>query len=375
MPFSRPIWVEISKSALAHNVEQIRKKAGKQEIIAVVKANAYGHGFVGTSKALKETGIKEFAVASLGEGLELRQGGIGTRGSKILILGYSLPSHAEEVVSSGFVQTVISTHEIRELAGAAEKLGKPARIQIKIDTGMHRLGAPAGDFNRLIESLKHYPMVKLEGVYTHYSSADEPESPITSIQYGTFKKALEPHKLGKRVKLHASNSAALINFPNYRFDKIRPGIALYGEYASPLVPREMNLKPILSLKSRIVEIKTLGTGHAAGYNRKFINETSQPCRMGILPVGYADGFMTRSSGYRDVLVRGRRCKVVGAVSMDFVHILLPDDLSIGVGEPVTLIGTDGKESLTAGELGEMLGTHAYEVLCLIPTRIPRKYVD
>ncbi len=375
MPFSRAIWIEVSKSALAGNVAQIRKLAKKQEIIAVVKANAYGHGLVGTSKALKEIGIKEFAVASVGEGLELRKAGIGGRGSKILVLGYSLPSHAEEVVRSGLCQTVISAHEIRALAGASEKLGKPARVQIKIDTGMHRLGAPAGDFNRLMEALARFPSVKLDGVYTHYSCADDADSPITQIQFDTFKKALAPHKLGKRVTLHASNSSALINFPRLKLDRVRPGIAIYGEYGSPSLPKKMSLTPALSLKSRIVEIKTLGTGHAVGYGRGFENVSSKSCRVGILPVGYADGFMTQSSGRREVLVRGRRCRVVGAVSMDFVHILLPDDLSIGVGEPATLIGSDGKERITAEELGEVLGTHVYEILCVIPTRIPRKYVD
>jgi alanine racemase len=359
MPFSRPIWVEISKGALAGNVTEIKNRAGNQDIIAVVKANAYGHGLVGTCKALREIGIREFAVASVGEGLELRRGGIGQRSSKILVLGYSLPTHAEEVVRSGLCQTVISSHEIRALAVASEKLGKPARIQIKIDTGMHRLGAPAGDFNRLMDALKHYPTVKLDGVYTHFSSADEPDNPITKIQFDTFKKALKPYKLNARVTLHASNSSALINFPRFKLDKIRPGIALYGEYASPMVPRRLSLTPALSLKSRLVEVKTIGCDHGAGYNRRFVNETSDPCRLGILPVGYADGFMTASSGRREVLIRGRRCRVVGAVSMDFVHVLLPDDLSIGVGEPVTLIGTDIGETITATELGEVLGTHAY----------------
>ncbi|MCK4721410.1 alanine racemase [bacterium] len=375
MPFSRPIWVEISKGALAGNVTEIKNRAGNQDIIAVVKANAYGHGLVGTCKALREIGIREFAVASVGEGLELRHGGIGQRSSKILVLGYSLPTHAEEVVRSGLCQTVISSHEIRALAVASEKLGKPARIQIKIDTGMHRLGAPAGDFNRLMDALKHYPTVKLDGVYTHFSSADEPDNPITKIQFDTFKKALKPYKLDARVTLHASNSSALVNFPRFKLDKIRPGIALYGEYASPMVPRRLSLTPALSLKSRLVEVKTIGSDHGAGYNRRFVNETSDPCRLGIIPVGYADGFMTASSGRREVLIRGHRCRVVGAVSMDFVHVLLPDDLSIGVGEPVTLIGTDNGETITATELGEVLGTHAYEILCLIPTRIPRKYVD
>ena len=375
MPFSRPIWVEISKSALENNVGEIQKRAGDQSIIAVVKANAYGHGLVGTARALMDIGIKEFAVAGLGEGLELRHSGIKGRGIKILVLGYSLPTHAHEVVESGMCQTVISAHEIRALAGASEKLGKPARIQIKIDTGMHRLGAPVGDFGRLLEAVRHYPRVKLEGIYTHYSSADEYESPITRIQYDTFKKAINKFKIGKNVKLHASNSSALINFPRYKFDKVRPGIAIYGEYTSPDMPHRMSLTPVLSLKSRIVEVKTIGPGHGAGYNRRFVNETGSPCRLGILPVGYADGFMTVSSGKREVLVRGRRCRVVGAVSMDFVHILLPDDMSIGVGEPVTLIGTDGSETITAGEIAKVLGTIPYEVLCLIPTRIPRKFVD
>jgi len=375
MPFSRPIWVEVSRGAIASNVAEVARHAGDQEIIAVVKANAYGHGLAGTAKALRDAGVRMFAVASVGEGLELRDSGIGGRGSRILVLGYSLPTHADEVVASGLCQTVISVHEIRALAGAAEKLGKPARVQIKIDTGMHRLGAPRGDFNRLMDALARFPSVQLEGIYTHYSSSDDADSPVTRIQYEHFTESLAPYKLGKRVKLHASNSAALINFPGYKFDMIRPGIALYGEYGAPSVPRRLSLIPALSLKSRIVEIKTIGPGHGAGYNRRFVNETLKQCRVGILPVGYADGFMTASSGKRDVLVRGRRCRVIGAVSMDFAHILLPDDLSIGVGEPVTLIGSDGKECVTATELARTLGTHVYEVLCLIPTRLPRKYVD
>ena len=375
MPFSRAIWVEVSKGALAANVTEVRKRASGQHLIAVVKANAYGHGLIGTAKALREGGVSEFAVAGLGEGLELRQAGIGGRGGRVLVLGYSLPSHAEEVVQSGLVQTVISVHEIRALAGAAERLGKRARVEIKIDTGMHRLGAPPGDFPRLLDAVERFPSVGLEGVYTHYASADEADNPLTRAQFRLFRKTLEAHKLPKRVRLHASNSSALINFPRLNLDSVRVGIALYGEYGSPDIPRRMALTPALSLKSRIAEVKTLRPGDGAGYGHRFVNRTSSPCRLGIIPVGYADGFLTASTGRREVLVRGRRCRVVGAVSMDFAHFLLPDDLSIGVGEPVTLIGADGSERITAEEVGSLLGTHVYEVLCLIPHRVPRKYVE
>lgn len=375
MPFSRAVWVEISKSALDANVRNIRSRAGNQELIAVVKANAYGHGLVGTSLALKESGVKEFAVASLGEGFELRDAGIGKKGTSVLILGYSQPSHAHEVVESGFCQTVISAHEIRSLAGAAEKLGKPARVQIKIDTGMHRLGVPPGDFSRLLDAIEQFPQVKLEGIYTHYASADEFDSELTRKQFNLFRKTLGKRNFGREVKLHASNSSALVNFPRMKLDAVRIGIALYGEYTSPEIPRRMNLSPVLTLKSRIAEIKTVKPGDGAGYNHRFVNNTRQPVRLGILPVGYADGFMTKSSGKREVLIRGKRCRVVGAVSMDFTHVLLPDDLSIGVGEPVTLLGSDGKERISADELAALFGTHVYEILCLIPTRIPRSYVD
>lgn len=375
MPFSRAIWVEVSRSALAWNVWEVRRRAAGQEITAVIKANAYGHGLVGTAQALKDAGVTEFAVASLGEGLELRDAGIGGPGSRVLILGYSLPSHADEVVASGLCQTVISVHEIRSLAGAAERLDRPAHVQIKIDTGMHRLGAPPGDFPRLMDALKRFPSVILDGVYTHYASADESENPLTTEQFGLFRKTIAPFKLPDGVELHASNSSAIINFPDLRLDRVRVGIALFGEYASPDVPRILSLKPVLRLKSRIAEVKTLRSGDGAGYGHKFINESASPCRLGIIPVGYADGFMRDSSGKREVLIRGRRCRVVGAVSMDFAHILLPDDLSIGVGEPVTLIGTDGKDRIGPEDLAELLGTIVYEVLTLIPTRIPRKYVD
>jgi alanine racemase len=375
MPFSRAIWAEVSKSALANNAAEILKRAPGQDLIAVVKANAYGHGLAGTARALKDIGVCHFGVASLWEGLELKHEGIGGRGSRILILGYSLPSHADEVVASGFCQTVISVHEIRMLAGASERLGKPARVQIKIDTGMHRLGAPPGDFPRLLDALERFPNVKLEGVYTHYACADEPENPLTGRQFKLFMETIAPFELPGHVKLHASNSAAVVNFPRFKLDRVRVGIALFGHYASLSVPRRMALQPALSLKSRIAEIKALLPGQGAGYNHRFVNQAKSACRLGIIPVGYADGFMTASTGRREVLVRGHRCRVVGAVSMDFAHILLPDDLSIGVGEPVTLIGRDGDEEITAQELATLLDTHVYEILCLIPTRIPRKYVD
>ncbi|HEX9746452.1 MAG TPA: alanine racemase [bacterium] len=375
MPFSRAIWVEVSRPAIASNVEKVSARAGDQKLIAVVKANAYGHGLTGTAVALRDAGVSEFAVASLGEGFELRNAGIGGKDATILILGYSQPSHATEVVESGFCQTVISVHEIRALAGAAEKLGKQAKVQIKIDTGMHRLGAPPGDFPRLLDALKRFPMVQLEGVYTHYAAADEADNPITRKQFKLFKKTIPSNGFEKKVTLHASNSSALINFPRLKLDAVRVGIALYGEYASPNVPRKLDLTPVLNLKSRIAEVKTVKPKDGAGYNHRFVNNTKEPIRLGILPVGYADGFMTRSSGTREVLVRGRRCRVVGSVSMDFVHILLPDDLRIGVGEPVTLLGGDGEDRITAEELAKLYGTHVYEILCLIPTRIPRKYVD
>lgn len=375
MPYTRAAWVEVSKSALANNVTEILKRAAGQDLIAVVKANAYGHGASDAATALKEIGVRNFAVASLWEGLELRHAGIGGRGGRILILGYSQPSHADEVVASGFCQTVISVHEIRMLAGASERSGKPARVQIKIDTGMHRLGAPPGDFPRLLDAIKRFPNVRLEGVYTHYASADEPDNPLTQQQFRLFKETLESHKLGKHVKLHASNSSALVNFPRLKLDSVRPGIAIYGHYASANVPHRLDLLPALSLKSRIAEVKTINKGQGAGYNYRFMNEGKTPVRLGIIPVGYADGFLTGSSGRREVLVRGHRCRVVGAVSMDFTHIMLPDELSIGVGEPVTLIGKDGSDEITAEELAGLFGTHVYEILCLIPTRLPRKYID
>ncbi|HDS29424.1 MAG TPA: alanine racemase [Firmicutes bacterium] len=375
MPFSRAIWVEVGKSALTHNVAQVKKRARGQGLIAVVKANAYGHGLAGTALALRDAGVSQFAVASLGEGLELRDAGIGKPQSGILILGYSLPSHADEVVASGLCQTVISVHEIRSLAGAAERLNKKAHVQIKIDTGMHRLGAPPGDFPRLMDALRRFPSVVLDGVYTHYSSADVNDSRFTEQQYELFGKTIEPFKLPETVRLHASNSSALINCPSLKLNDVRVGIALFGEYASPEVPKILDLKPVLRLKSRIAEVKALKPGDGAGYGHRFINQSGSPCRLGIIPVGYADGFLRHSSGKREVLIRGRRCRVVGAVSMDFAHILLPDDLSIGVGEPVTLIGTDGKDHIGAEELARVLDTIVYEILTLIPTRIPRRYVD
>lgn len=370
----RPAWAEVDLSAIASNMKQLRRAAAPgARIMGVVKANAYGHGAVPVSNAVLRNGADYLGVAILDEARELRQAGIT---APILILGYTPCEQAEEAVNLDITQTVYSWEGAHAISQAAVKLKKQAKIHIKVDTGMGRLGFPA-DESSVAEIIKAaaLPGIAVEGIMTHFSVADTADKEYTYHQYALFSEVIS--QLRKRgfpdVIKHAANSAALIDLPGVHLDMVRAGISVYGLYPSQEVQKgNLDLKPALSLKARVAYVKTVPADTSISYGRTFV--TKGETRIATIPVGYADGYSRLLSNKAHALAHGARVPVIGIVCMDQLIIDISEVPEVRVGDTVTLIGREGEQSVTADELADLIGTINYEIVCMISSRIPRLYV-
>jgi len=368
---SRPTWVEVNLKAVDHNLKEVRRLVGnKTKIMAIVKADGYGHGAIEIAKRVVKAGVDYLGVASLKEGKELRSAKIRL---PILILGYTFPSRIEEVVKYSLTQTVYDLDLIRALDRAAQKLNKKAKVHIKVDTGMGRLGVLPKRVADLVGSLSSLSNLKMEGMFTHFSSADEDEE-YTLEQLAKFNKVIKSlERRGVSFPLkHTANSAAIIRFPQTHFNLVRAGIMLYG--LSPfekqsLIGKKVSLKPALSLKTKVISVKELPAGSSVSYGRTY--KTKKRAKLAVIPLGYADGFSRLLSNCGEALVRGRRVPIRGRVCMDFSIIEASE--SIKVGEEVVLIGKQGKEEIKVEEIAKKMKTINYEVVCLIGRRVPRIY--
>lgn len=369
----RPVWAEVNLDNLAHNMQNIKKITKSKEIMAVVKADAYGHGAIDIVPVLLRNGAKSLAVAVLSEAIELRKSGIKC---PILILGFTPPSFIDEILRYNIEQTVYSYEFAQELSKVAREKNEIAKIHIALDTGMGRIGYLKEE-ESLEEILKisKLPNIKVEGVFSHFSSADEEDKTYTKVQIDRFdwfcreliKKGVS---IGKR---HISNSAAIIELSDCDLDAVRPGIILYGYYPSNEVKKDrISLKPVMSLKTNVVNIKKVKAGEYIGYGRAF--KTEKETVIATLPVGYADGYSRLLTGKAKVLVRGEYAPVVGKICMDQCMIDITHIKDIKVGEEVILIGEDGNNKITAEEIGDLIGTISYEILCVLGKRVPRVYI-
>ena len=352
----------IDLPALSRNLEKLQELGGT--IRAVVKADAYGHGAVSIAESLAASGIERFAVALVEEGIELRQGGI--RG-EILVMGpadASLRALVEEhrlvpVLSSG-----------SQLAAWLESRGEyPVPVHLKVNTGMNRLGLPAGDLGTAVQRVRACSELRLEGLMTHFADADEPESTRTAEQRAQFAdtlRSLDPGD-GEGVEIHCANSAALLHHPSNNAESSRPGLALFGYDPAG---RRTDLEPVMSVHARIVQVHELATGESVGYGGRW--QALRPSRIGTVPVGYADGYPWRLGGRAEVLIHGRRTPVVGAVSMDMLAVDLTDG-SATEGDRVVLLGRQGSESIDAPEFARRSGTSVYEILCAFGGRLEKVY--
>ncbi|MEN9938142.1 MAG: hypothetical protein RLZZ387_4721, partial [Chloroflexota bacterium] len=367
-PPDRPTWARIDLDAVAHNARRLREIAGVP-LIAVLKADAYGHGAVRVGRAALSAGAAMLAVATLGEARALREAGIA---APILVLGYTPPWQAREVALLGVACALFDMDTARALAEAGAALGRPVRAHVKVDTGMARLGlAPeeAAPFLRSLRGLGDGLVV--EGLYTHFATADSADESFAREQLRRFRATLaEVEAAGLRPPIvHAANSAGLLRLPEARLDMVRPGIALYGLRPSAETPLPPDMRPALSFHSEVAQVRELPVDTPVSYGGAY--RTPRPARIATVPVGYADG-LRRSPPWREMLVRGARAPVVGRITMDYAMLDVTDVPGVRRGDPVVIIGRQGNECISAEEVAGWLGTISYEVVATILPRVPRE---
>lgn len=369
----RPVWAEVDLDRLAHNMREIRKAAKSKDIIAVIKADGYGHGALDIAPVLLENGATRIAVAVLNEAVELRRGGLEC---PIMILGFTPPSLIDLILRYDIEQTVYSYELAHELSVLARKKNKVAKIHIAVDTGMGRIGfLPNEESVEEVYKISKLPNIVIEGLFSHFSSADEKNKEYTSMQfekYNWFYNRLKEKGININIR-HIANSAAIIDLPETHYEAVRPGIILYGYYPSNEVYKEkIDLKPVMSLKTNIVHIKKVPPGEYISYGRKY--QTNRESVIATLPVGYADGYTRLLYNKAKVIVNGKLVPVIGRICMDQCMIDVTEIEDVKVGDEVILMGEQSNIKFTADDIAELLGTINYEVTCMISKRVPRVYV-
>lgn len=365
-------YVSVDLGAIRHNIMQERKKLDKDtKILAVVKADAYGHGAVPVSKALYDL-VDAYGVATIEEGIELREAGID---KMILVLGYTGICHFSDLIGYDISQTVYSYEMAEELNKEALRLGKKARIHIKLDTGMGRIGfSPKKENIMVIKQISQLPGIDMEGIFTHFARADETSlEPVKEPlrQYREFSDALE--KKGVKIPIHhAANSASIMRFKESNMDMVRSGITTYGMYPSEEVEKELlDIRPAMEWKACISYIKEVPAGTPIGYGGTYVTEKT--ATIATVAVGYADGLKRDLSGKGHVLVCGKKAPIRGRICMDQFMIDVSDIPEAKAGDYVTIFGRDGGEFLPVEEVAELSHSFNYEYVCGITGRVPRKY--
>ncbi|MGG5461070.1 alanine racemase [Clostridium sp. B9] len=368
----RPVWAEIDLDAIANNMKEIKNLVGDKEIIAVVKANAYGHGALDVAPTLLENGASKLAVAIITEADELRLSGIK---APIMILGYTPLSFAEDLINNKIEQTVYDLEYAKELSHIAVGLKKKAKIHIALDTGMGRIGFLPNEENleKVLEICK-LPGIEVVGLFTHFSTADEEDKTYTYEQFSklkNFNKALEENGVHIPLK-HASNSGAIIDLPETYLDGVRCGIISYGYYPSEEVKKEnLKLLPALTLKTTVAYVKELEKDMYVSYGRT--HKTESKSKIATLPIGYADGYSRLLSGKAKVIINGQFANVIGRVCMDQCMIDVTHIDEVKTGDEVILLGEADGLKFDANDMAEIMGTINYEILCMISHRVPRIY--
>ncbi len=358
-------WIELDSAALSHNIAAIRSRVGSRPIVAVIKGNGYGHGLVEMGRMLQREGVRHMAVAKVAEALALRE--VGVEGM-ILNFGPFAGRDVSEIVRAEVSQTVF-TDQVEELDRGARSLGRTTPVQVNIDTGLGRVGVPYREATPFLRKVASLEGVRLEGVFTAFTE----DADFDRIQLRRFLEVCESAgREGVNVGLrHAASSAGLMNFPESFLDMVRPGIAVYGHYPSNETwrSRPLELSPVLSLKTRVVYVKTLAPGDALSYHRAFVAE--RRTRVATLPLGYSDGYPYTLAGKADVLIRGRRFPVIALVTANHVLVNLGEAEDISIGDEAVLVGGQGSEGIDAQPLAEMAGFSVYKLLIGMGSALPR----
>ena len=374
----------VDLAALRHNFTAIRQYLAAEPvppvpeqrtppgIIAVVKANAYGHGSERVALALEEAGATMLACADIEEGIVLRRAGVRV---PVLVFGALSVSDLDGLFEYSLTPTISTPGAAKAVHAAAVKRRSAIGYHLKIDTGMNRLGFRHDNLRRTLPDVLASGQLRLEGVFTHFASADEAESPVFNLQRERFDAAYDfvASAFRRKIQKHASNSAALLRDSRVWYDAVRPGLLLYGIVPPPLAST-IPLQPVMSLTSRVVAVKGIRPGEGVGYGLRFVSET--PRTIAVIPAGYADGLDTRLCGRGHVLIRGRRVPIVGAVSMDMITVDVTDLGDVQPGDEVVLLGRQGSESwqqIDAREVAAAIGTIPWEIVCRLGTRVERHY--
>jgi len=362
---------EVDLGALAYNYHQLRRFApASVKFLAVVKADAYGHGAIPVSKKLEGLSADFLGVAWVQEGIELRNGGIK---KPILVLSGIYEEEVEEVLDYNLTPMVYRLEIAQALSSAASKRGKKVPVHLKVDTGMGRIGVLAEEAPAFANRVRQFENLEIEGIASHLSTADEGDSAFASMQLERFSRTIEEMK---RLAIdppfcHIANSAALVNLPAAHFTLVRPGIMLYGSYPSPSLKDKVSLRQVMSWKSHIADLKKLPAGYPISYGRTFI--TQRPSLIAAIPVGYADGYNRLFSNRGEVLIKGMRAPVAGRVCMDWTMVDVTAITGVEVGDEVVLMGSQSGQEITPEEMGGWIGTISYEILCSVGKRVSRIY--
>ncbi len=380
------VWAEVDLRAIAHNVRALCAAARPgARLMAVVKANGYGHGAVEVARTALANGAAALGVARIEEALPLRAAGIQ---APVLVFGFTPPRLLPLAFQHALTLTVFSLSIARDYSSMAMERGKKLKLHLKLDTGMGRLGLlphcnPTGFLERgvseatlrEVDSILRLPGLEVQGIYTHFAAADSADKSFARLQLERFLRFLERlERAGLEFAVrHAANSAALMELPDSHLDMVRPGIALYGLYPSAEVSREkIRLKPAMALKSRIVQVKEVPAGFEVSYGMTY--RTERPTIIATVPLGYADGFDRQLSGRGSMLVRGQRVPVRGRVCMDLSMLDVGGVTGVEIGDEVVALGGQGESAISADELAASTGTINYEVVCRVSGRVPRVYL-
>ena len=366
----RPTVGEVDLGALEFNYRQIKKRVPEGvKVLAVVKADAYGHGAIPISLRLEKLGVEYLGVAISEEGVELRRAGVK---APILVLGGIFGEDVDQIFRFRLTPVVFRKDCLKILSKEAEKRKRKVKVHLKVDTGMGRVGVPLGLWPDFLREVRRFPKIETEGILSHFSMTDEEEG-FTQSQWRAFQSAVAvAQELGISSQyLHMASSAMLTTFPGYAAGLVRPGIMLYGSYPSPVFRSLISLKPVMTLKTRIHFLKSVSSGARISYGGTFM--AKRESRIATLPIGYADGYSRHLSNHGEVLIHGKRAPVVGRVCMDFIMVDVTDIPRASVGDEVILIGQQGGEQITPEEIAEKINSISYEVLCSIGKRVPRIY--
>lgn len=367
-------WAEIDLDAIAHNTREIKKLTGsKVEMMGVVKADAYGHGVLEVVRTLLDNGVTQLAVSMLDEAIQIRKMGIDV---PILVLNYTDPARADEIIHNRVTQTVFSTDLAQALSVAAVRLGKDVRIHVKVDTGMTRVGfIPGYNAVRNIMEISRLPGIILEGIFTHFASADESDKSYTLMQFERFMNlCTELIRAGIHIPVkHVCNSAGILQYPEMHLDIVRPGIILYGLYPSREVAGKIDLRPAMTLKASVIFVKDVDKDTYVSYGRTF--RTDRKSRIATIPIGYADGYTRLMSNKGRMLVNGEYAPVIGRICMDQCMLDVTDlKHDVHVGDEVVIFGRQNGSCISVDEIADQVGTINYELVCIIGKRIPRVYL-